>query len=475
MTNTSFALGESNHLDTLSSTSYPYLPDIQYYHGVLSNEQNRKEIASRYDIDFEDLTSVEYSNLSFVGLLNRTRLYRVTFRDFEKRNLPLELLLKVAHLGFRTTDISRRHHVELGESMMYQHDQIRFWNAASLPAPLVFDLNCVDHQGVVHYYLAMEFWDGNTHDLNVLALNQYARNTSQDKKNQQLFVDSEKDNIVTSSLGAMRKFHVIGTKEARTKGMHVFVPEDLNRYFIEDRGRLYFERYLKLKSAQGMGLNGVEETLNSFCRILLPILEPLFDTQRNLYSQGDEYLHHFQYRQSSNGHKLTGIFDSDHVMMMRPEYSFAKLLTSHLLDLDFNNELTYVESTFFSPNAPQGERYNRLISGKDVIRDYILISLATRLFDIGKRASHALREDYINTRIVTGVTFKPHKIEFPLKEYVPPSVKYPSVKDSIAVQTRALQDRLTMIERGEFNDILHPQDRENIKGLQQFLIRNNLL
>ena len=69
MTNTSFALGESNHLDTLSSTSYPYLPDIQYYHGVLSNEQNRKEIASRYDIDFEDLTSVEYSNLSFVGLL----------------------------------------------------------------------------------------------------------------------------------------------------------------------------------------------------------------------------------------------------------------------------------------------------------------------------------------------------------------------------------------------------------------------
>ena len=161
--------------------------------------------------------------------------------------------------------------------------------------------------------------------------------------------------------------------------------------------------------------------------------------------------------------------------MMRPEYSFAKLLTSHLLDLDFNNELTYVESTFFSPNAPQGERYNRLISGKDVIRDYILISLATRLFDIGKRASHALREDYINTRILTGVTFKPQKLEFRLKEYVPPSVKYPSVKDSIAVQTRALQDRLTMIERGEFNDILHPQDRENIKGLQQFLIRNNLL
>ena len=322
----------------------------------------------------------------------------------------------------------------------------------------------------------MEYWDGTTHDLNVLALNNYARNTSLSGINHQSFVDSENDAIINSCLDAIRRFHVIGTKEARFRTEQVFVPEDLEQYFVEDRGRLYFDKYLKFKSIRGLGINGGEGNLDLFCRVLLPLLEPLFDRQWFLYSQGDEYLHHFQYRQLSNGHRVSGIFDSDHVMMMKPEYSFAKLLTSHLLDLDLGKEIEYVESTFFSPDdAPQGERYNRLISGRGIIRDYILVSLATRLFDIGKRASHALFADQINARFVTGVSFKPHKIEFPLKQFVPPSVNYPTIKDSIAVQTRNLMDRLVRVDQGELDCILHPQDVENIRKLQLFLTQNQLL
>ena len=472
MTNVSFDLENSKGLDTLGSMGHLDLPDPEYYRRVLFSEQNRSEIASRYGIVFEDLASVEYSNLTFGGLLSRTRLHRVAFRDSEKRNLPLELLLKVAHPGFRSTDISRRHHVELGESMNYQYNQMRFWNVIGLPAPLVFDLSEGDHQGVVRYYLAMEFWDGNTHDLNVLALNQYAKDTSQDGRDQQPFVDSEKDKIITSSLEAIGKFHVIGTKEARTRKIQVFTPDNMYRYFVEDRGIPYFDKYLKLKSGSNMGFT--EEILDSFCQVLLPFLEPFLMTEKNRYSQGDEYLHHFQYRHS-NGHKVTGIFDADHVMMIRPEYSLAKLLTSHLLDLGFEQELGYVESAFFSPNAPQGERYLGLGSRRDTMKDYVLVSLATRLFDIGKRASHALRDDQVHTRIVTGLTFKPHKIEFPLKEYVPPSVRYPSINDSISVQIRALQDRLTRIEEGEFNDVLYPRDIEHVKCLYSFLTKNSLL
>lgn len=473
MTNVSFDLDREEDLGNLDSMSYLDLPDPEYYPRILFNEQNRNGIASRYGLDPEDIASAEYSNLSFPGFLSRTRLYRVTFRDSEKRNLPLEILLKVAHPGFTNTDISRRHHEELESSMVYQYNQMRFWNAIGLPAPLVFDLSKGEHRGVVHYYLAMEFWDGNTHDLNVLALDQYARNTTSGGKNQQDFVESEKDNIILSSLEAIRRFHVVGTKEARTRRIDVFTPHDVHRYFVEDRGALYFDKYLRLKLE--VGASDIEETLHSFCQVLIPLLEPFSVVEKYRYSQGDEYLHHFQYRQHNNGHRVTGIFDADHAMMTRPEYSLAKLLTSHLLDLSLEQELEYVKSTFFSSDAPQGERYLGLGPTRDSMRDYVLISLATRLFDMGKRASHALREDHANARIVTGLTFKPHKTTFPLKEYVPPSVRYPIINDSISVQTRALQDRLDRTERGELGGILHSRDVEHVKGLHNFLARNNLL
>src|SRR3989344_223245 len=201
MTEPSLILKESRPLNNKGSNNYAYLPGLEYYLGVLCNEQNREEMFSRWGgVSLEDVTSVEYSPLLYGGFSNRTRLYRVTFRDFEKRNLPFELLLKIAHSGFEVVDISKRHHVKLTEAMDYQYDQMRFWNIVGLPAPLVLDLRGEEHRGIDYYYLVMEYWDGTTHDLNVLALNQYARNTLQNGIDQQSFVDSERHKIISSSL-----------------------------------------------------------------------------------------------------------------------------------------------------------------------------------------------------------------------------------------------------------------------------------
>ncbi|MBI4158989.1 hypothetical protein HY500_01890 [Candidatus Woesearchaeota archaeon] len=465
-----------NHVDSGNgkTTDLSYLPDLSYYRRILlTDERNRTALAKR-SLDFDIAVSVEYRDPPLSGLLSRTRLHRVTFRDSESRNLPLEVLLKVAHSGFDVVDTARRHHPELNEAMIYQYDQMRFWNSIGLPAPLVFDLIEEEHKGVPHYYLAMEFWDGVTHDLNALALSQYAKDTV--GKNQEDFVESEKDQIVRSSLETIRLFHVIGTKELRSRGHGLpFVPENLEQYFIEDRGRRYFDRYLRLRLEQGLGSNYSEDLntiLGIFCGLLKPLIEPFHDKRALLYSQGDEYLHHLQYRQT-NGNRITGMFDSDHVMMTRPEYSLAKLLTSHLLNLSLDQELAYVENVFL--DAPQGERYSEVIKTGNIIRDYVLVSLATRLFDIGKRASDALVNDQRNARFVTGVVFRPHKITFPLKEYTPVSARYPTVSESLTTQTKALQERLNKVEQGRLDNALFPKDKEVIKELHYFLDRYSFL
>jgi len=470
------------------------LPNLDYYMRILNEPGNRGKILRLHpDADFIDLAGIKYTSPPLTGLLSRTALQRVTLFDGNGNDIDFEILLKVTRPGVQVIDTSNRHHQSFVRGMQYQYDHMKFWNSVGILSPIVLDLSSVDHERQTYYYLAMEFWDGMTHDLNVLALEASKSGIMsshkldpEQKREYARAIDEERSEIVNSSIMAIREFHLLGTQRLPdTPTLDVFIPDDVETYFLQKRGIHYLRRLL----TYGTTLEGrmvfqpkyvqkdIEGLLREFSDLFMPLLEPFFMSEKFVYAQGDEYLHHLQFRDMS-GSRETGMFDSDHVMMTRPEYSYAKLLTSHLLNLKLEEEMKFVLSAFFS----RGENYDptHFVSANRTLGDYLVVSLITRLLDMGKRASDGLINVPSNARLVSGVSYDNQGIRSSIPEgFIPSSVRYPDVVNSLRTQISSLDDRLGRIGRGEFNDILINRERNNmirnISALREFLGKCGIL
>ncbi|MBI2107002.1 hypothetical protein HYT57_03380 [Candidatus Woesearchaeota archaeon] len=482
--------GSVNHNSNgLESTALLYTPSVEYYREILARDYVIEQLARRgYDFNIDDIASEQSADLGIGGTLNRrTHLKKVVLRDAAQNTLPLRIFLKIASEINLGTDASlaNRHH-ELSDSMLYQYEQMRLWNSLGLPTPIVFGLDTVNHQRVTYYQLAMESWDGSTHDLNLLALRELGNRIRGSRKTygpdeQAAYLrqlDEEKSFIVNSSLNTVRAFHIIGTEGLRnlTKlpTLGIFCHDDVEEYFLRKRAINYasqFYRYThNMEKDESVPRLFLEKTVAS----LVHLVEPFRDESRYVYAQGDEYPQHFQFFSGFNGNRLSGIFDADHAMMTIPVYSYAKLLTSSLLNLTFEEELSYLSQVFSFEHPCSGGIYpSHLFGNLDMIqRDYVLTSLLTRFFNLGKKAADTYVHPQHHLRYESGISYSPGRTRFPIRDLIPVSVSYPSADYEIETQKKALETRLEIYEPLEF---LNRQDLRAISEFKRYLTNNNLL
>lgn len=456
--------------------------EADFFKVLLTSGSNLEKLKRHYpSLDIASIDSVEYKDPPSTGLIERTKLKRITFRGHDGRSLPLELLLKVAEQGtFRKGDIGYRHHKRVMSSMDYQKRQMEFWNSIGLRAPLVFGL--MEHGG--NPLLFMEFLDGNSHDLNVIALKEARRtldtiDLTSDNENK---VDShrkaladEENSIVNSSIDVVRMFHLHGTRELKQLNrlktvLETYQPRDVEEYYLIQRGKHYFGRLLEL-FAKGKVLDDpkfkqedISRLVAEFSQLLRPFIGPFADLDKLVYAQGDEYLHHLQYS-NRNGERDSVMFDADHVMLTRPEYSYAKLLTSYLLALTYEREYSFLEQAFFPPHD---HGYPSHKNTSKVIRDYSYIAIFNRLCDMGRRASDDIVNSATSVRFARrGFIYNPIKVRFPVSDHIPQLVTYPSVKESILIQREQLADRLSHLASD--SKFFGREDRSNADNLRRFL------
>ena len=453
-------------LDEQDSKFSPSPLPVAELKNILKAGDNLELIEKKYGyFDIDGITGVQYSPYDDASLLRRSVLHRLTLKG--ERPIPLELISKIGVEDEEVIDISNRLHESVRESAIFQYNQMKFWNTAKLPAPLVLGLRHRREEGHDCYYLVMEFWPGPTHDLNLLALRQarksldtagvMQRDLENILNNYRAAIDGEVETIVKSAIDAVRTFHLVGTKEIKKPVNERFnkkvMPVNVEEFYLDKRGLHYLKlltQYLSSAGFSGNGRNnkrvGMEELEKRFIDSFRVMLRPFNEKNRLYYAQGDEYFHHSQFL-SRNGERKSGLFDADHVTWTRPEYSHAKMLTSHLLGLSKEDELRYAIYAFFPDD--RNEKYDRRLFTRDgVIRDYVLASIKTRFFDIGKRASDGIRNrERSETLCFGGVPFpKMHKLNFPVLPHVPSAVNYPSVPETINLQKRALEDRFNAVE-----------------------------
>ena len=163
-------------------------------------------------------------------------------------------------------------------------------------------------------------------------------------------------------------------------------------------------------------------------------------------------------------------------MMIPPGYSFSKTLTSYLTELDIREEAELIGYAY-QPESDQ--TYERFSGKQEFVRDYLRLSVLTRLLDMGKRASDASHNTLRNARFTKeGVpyTVRSSRVRFPVRQHIPKVVHYPSVRDSLNSQREALDERLTCAERRlAFGEYLNDDDRRHIRTLHEFLKQYELL
>ena len=147
------------------------------------------------------------------------------------------------------------------------------------------------------------------------------------------------------------------------------------------------------------------------------------------------------------------------------------MLTSHLLGLNPAKELIYLMHAFFPEDSP--DKYDRrLFTREQIIKDYALVSLATRFFDIGKKAADTIiNQERLESSWHRGWSYpKMHKVRFPVPEHIPVAVNYPPFNEIIDMQKEMLEDRFGAAERREHGyKFLSTEERDSVLTFRDFL------
>ena len=436
-----------------------------------------ERVTSRYpDFYIDGLTGyADFEEMPVPGPLVRSRLHLYTLKGV--RPVPLQLLSKIVFSGGIFYNIDERMNRGLEESVKFQFEQMRFLNACGLPIPLVIGYKSKREDKINCHHLVTEYWPGPTHDLSILALNEaeaLLRQSSIPKGEidiHRAVIENEKKAIIMSGIDTIRAFHLHGTGETRrpvNEGFLSGLPvSDVEDYHLRNRGVYYLKWILH-------GLNPEREDENDaelydrFTDTFRRLLKPFEHKGKRYFAQGDEFLHHFKFLRN-NGERGSGLFDFDRNVLTHPAYSYAKLITTYLLKLNLGDEIKFLNYAFFPNNS--NERYDRKIfTAHEVMRDYLLISIASRFYDIGKRFfDKQLNVEREEENSLRGWNFpSEHRIRFPVKRHVPLSVKYPRVDKAIELQKKALMERFNKIE-GESYGLSH-DEMAAVSKFRDFLV-----
>ena len=318
-----------------------------------------------------------------VGLFGSASLKRVTLLNaFDQ---PLGMLLAIIRTAeqekkgvYITKEIKN-----IEEDIIYRTENLKFQESLGLLTPLFIHHEALKEvTKVIHYealkgvtkgkqeeqlyVLLLNYWEGPSADMDVIALRN-AIHLRKKKLNSDNFItckdkerysseiktleDVLKDEIVLNALDTMVEFSTKTTdtvennnfKLPNTK-VKIEVVEDPFNFYISKRERQF--KAMLYWNLVNRGERGIEEILmegkdikslvadkwDTFNELVKPLSDYMFVEGKNVYSQGDQHLHHFKRVKLRDSDKTRmGLFDMGSVRMEDPIFGASRLLASHLL------------------------------------------------------------------------------------------------------------------------------------------------
>ena len=270
---------------------------------------------------------------------------------------------------------------KLGE-FKHREGHMLFWNDIGLCAPYLFAVKrLVDKSGEFAVGLITDNWDGATHHLDILAINsrketideQLSRPLVQDKlhlKGQLLEERNRLENlekeILSSVLRTINDFASDGTDALKgAKNL------DVNKMTLDYDQYLrkvlrYFNSAYRWHCRVSPDIKAdMNELSKKFRDSIKVVLNRIVKPERFIYAQGDEGLHHYQYRYliDRNGEDtlVSGVFDADHTRLSAIERSRAKALLAPYLGISYDDYRSFVEEA----NADLEERLKTRVDGSE--------------------------------------------------------------------------------------------------------------
>lgn len=372
--------------DLLKSKLLDDLRDRNYY----LRELNGK--LTEFGVPVSAITNVQIQNMRDVSSPTlasptaRSELYKVDLIG-EHGQLLRRLCLQVYYSDMRrsgdfSAPISAVQEADafdrLGESA-YRGKHMSFWNELGLYAPYLFGIKKLIDRDSRKFAIGIltDYLDGATHHLDILAIN--ARREVIDNQLSSPFLTpyikdglEEEDRqlkailkgIPASALRTINDFAVIGTdalkgaKDIETKELGA---DEYLRKVVRYFNSAYKWHCKVYPNPEASSTEMGRKFRNSMKVLLSRIVVP----ERFVYTQGDEFLHHFQYRRvvdrNSKDTLVSVLFDADHARLSPIERARSKALLAPYLDLDYEGFVEYIKGA----NNDLEERLKEQTDGSD--------------------------------------------------------------------------------------------------------------
>lgn len=386
----------------------------------------------------------------------------------------------------------------------YRVKHMSLWNEASLHSPYFMGIEKSIGEDDRDYAIGIltQFLDGNTHDLDMLAINRRASRieeqlmddrflTSQmrdklEKEKEDLL--TKKTQIVDSILRTINDFAVTGTDTiSKSKHRPLFDSTLVtDKKFYETKSLEYFnhayEWHCKVKPDPSVKLRNMLENFDKSMGLLVGRLS---DRDKFIYAQGDEFLHHYQARldvRDKNDVMRSAVFDADHACFNRLERSRSKILLSPLLDLSYEDKQEYLDGADLDlverlKKAGEDTLSNaRLAYMKDRDKarlDFDLIAINEALCIIGRAAfDDKKNKRYTFSRHNVSANYNNPNINYRFPENIRGAVylgAYPSRK-TISIVTGNLNTLVQRMVDGETPyGLLRVEEIDSLKRIQDIL------
>ena len=434
-----------------------------------------------------------------------------TSNDVFLRTLFLQIYWTgMKRLGIFSDDTSVDHganEFEKIKEMEYRKKHMLFWNEVGLYAPYLLGVEKLVDKSSSEFAVGLitDYWEGATHLLDILAIN-----ARQDRISEQMHdefvltkphlvsqlirendeLDVEKMRIPSSVLRTINDFGVRGTNALKDSTLETKV-RNFAQYL--NKGIEFFNKAYRWHCTVSKNENAKSaEIARNFRDSLKVLLTRVVNPERFVYSQGDEFLHHFQYVKIIDPTKgemmVSGVFDADRSSLRAIERGRAKALLAPYLNLSYENYAAFIQEANKDlaerlKDAKNDEAKGRLAYLFDdptqVMLQHDLWAVYEGLCGIGRAAKDDLNAvDKKRSLLVDNMTvnYKNDLIKFKNPENMPGAVSLGdySTKRRIAVLTYRLNERIErMLDTNGFYSHLSSTDIElynSLKNMQDILV-----
>lgn len=482
------------------------LLDHLRYNDFYLSGKIKEDLIGRLHVDsLSDLRTVDIDPIDGSGLI-KTRPHTV-------HDLHLIELQNERHVPFKSLFLQIFSSANLHEDAQQYRERKRrienrerhmqYWNILGLPTPFLLTVEKKENRvsGDYAYGIITDYWDGNSHDEDLMAINFRSSMVANHLKNE--FVNplekmrlqkeleelkSLKAKIAISVLDTEHEIAVKGTDNILLAGERLVInmpTRDYNYYKakILNNFRFAFKWHCRVDPKPELkGKNKRQNLTDEFDRHIDPIVRLLSDPEKQVYVHGDEFFHNFKYRFLS-GKLRSGVFDSDHACVDRLELSRAKTLLSPLLDVDYvsmdkylsdANERLLSDLSQAESGASVKDRLAYLIVPKVVgsTLESDLIEICEGINIIGRISEGDLNNTkYIIQRADTILNYSNPHVDFPANSPSAIPLGIYSSKLNIAKLKGRLDERLGRMIEGNtpYGRINDPVLLESVKGLKGIL------